>query len=312
MEQIELSVLKEVVDLRSVWKNEASDFTPWLCKERNIERLSDAVGLEITVEERESLVGEFSADIFAKETGTDRKIIIENQLEDTNHDHLGKIITYAAGKNASYVIWIVKHAREEHKAAIEWLNENTNDDIGFFLCEIKLYQIDDSKIAPMFVAVSVPNDWKKNQKRLDNKELSKSEQYFERFWDAFNNHAWKDQNFAKTFRKRKAPTRGWYVLSSGISGAQINLIRFSSTNAICVELYIPNNKNIFDQLHRYREEIEEETGIRFNWRRLDDKIASIIRIKENFLIQKEDDFSEGFDWLMNSAMKMKSAFLKYI
>ena len=88
-------------------------------EEKNIQCLSDTIGLEITAEERESLVGEFSADILAKETGTDHKIIIENQLEDTNHDHLGKIITYAAGKNASYVIWIVKHAREEHKAAIE-------------------------------------------------------------------------------------------------------------------------------------------------------------------------------------------------
>ena len=118
MTKIELSRLKEISDLRSVWPHESSDFTPWLAQEKNIEYLADVIGLEITVEEKESSIGEFSADILAKETGTDRKIIIENQLENTNHDHLGKIITYAAGKNASYIVWIVKRAREEHKAAV--------------------------------------------------------------------------------------------------------------------------------------------------------------------------------------------------
>ena len=312
MEQVELSVLKEVVDLRSVWKNESSDFTPWLYEEKNIQCLSDAIGLEITAEERESLVGEFSADILAKETGTDHKIIIENQLEDTNHDHLGKIITYAAGKNASYVIWIVKHAREEHKAAIEWLNENTNDDIGFFLCEIKLYQIDDSKIAPMFVAISIPNDWKKGQKRLESEELSESKRSHEAFWNAFNEYAWKNQKFAKTFHKHKAKPDHWYTLSIGTSKAHINLVRFSRTNSVTVDLWIPNDKSIFDKLYAHKNEIEEETGIRFNWNRLDDKKGSSIRIEENFSLPKERNLSEGFEWIMNASMKMKSAFLKYI
>lgn len=97
----------------------------------NIALLADAVGLDITVDETESSVGDFNVDIFASETGTDRKIIIENQLEDTNHDHLGKLI-YASGKSADVIIWVVKHAREEHKAAIEWLNNHTDEKVGFF------------------------------------------------------------------------------------------------------------------------------------------------------------------------------------
>ncbi|MCQ2438831.1 MAG: hypothetical protein MJ074_03605 [Oscillospiraceae bacterium] len=133
-----LGKLEEIKDLRDVWPHEALDFTPWLAKEENIALLADAVGLDITVDEQESPVGDFCVDIFASETGNERKIIIENQLEDTNHDHLGKLITYASGKSADIIIWVVKRAREEHKAAIEWLNNHTDEKIGFFLLEIKL------------------------------------------------------------------------------------------------------------------------------------------------------------------------------
>lgn len=312
MTKIELSKLKEISDLKSVWPHEAQDFTPWLFQEENIEQLADAIDLDITVEETESKVGKFSADIFAKETGTDRRIIIENQLKDTNHDHLGKIITYAAGKNASYIVWIVKHAQEEHKAAIEWLNENTNDDIGFFLCEIKLYQIDNSRIAPMFVTVSTPNGWKKGQKRLENEELSESQKSHEIFWSAFNEYAWKNQEFARAFHKHQAKPNLGYSLSIGTSEAYINLIRFIKKNTIRAQLNIPNNKNIFDQLYVHKDEIEEETGIKFDWLRMNNKKRSIIWIKENFMFHEGDDLSKGFDWLMNAAMKIKTIFLKYM
>ena len=110
-----LGKLEEIKDLRDVWPHEAIDFTPWLAKEENINLLAEAVGLEITVDEQESPVGDFSVDIFASETGTERKIIIENQLEDTNHDHLGKLITYASGKSADIIIWVVKRACEEQE-----------------------------------------------------------------------------------------------------------------------------------------------------------------------------------------------------
>ena len=158
---INLGTLKEITDLRSIWPHEALNFTPWVAE--NVELLADAVGFDITVDETESSVGDFNVDIYASETGTDRKIIIENQLEDTDHDHLGKLITYASGKDADVVIWVVKHAREEHKAAVEWLNNHTDDKIGFFLCEIKLFQIGDSDIAPSFTVVE---DRMIGQKRL--------------------------------------------------------------------------------------------------------------------------------------------------
>ena len=112
---MKLGKLEQITDLRSIWKNEATDFTPWLAKEENLTTLGDAIGIDIVLEETESNVGDFSVDLYASEEGTERKIVIENQLEETNHDHLGKIITYASGKNAEVIIWIVKKARDEHK-----------------------------------------------------------------------------------------------------------------------------------------------------------------------------------------------------
>ena len=129
---MKLGKLEQITDLRSVWKHEAKDFTPWLAKEENLEILSEAVGIDIVVEEQESNVGDFSVDLFATEEGTGRRIIIENQLEETNHDHLGKIIAYASGKEAEVIIWIVRKARDEHKQAIEWLNQHTDDKFAEF------------------------------------------------------------------------------------------------------------------------------------------------------------------------------------
>ena len=155
----QLGKLVEIEDLREVWQFEDRDFTPWLAKDENIELLSSAIGLDITVTNTEEAVGNFRADIFGYETDTTNKIIIENQLTKTDHTHLGELITYAAGKNANYVIWIVKKATDEHRAAIEWLNSHTDDECGFFLCEIKLYKIGNSAIAPFFNVIEKPNNW---------------------------------------------------------------------------------------------------------------------------------------------------------
>jgi hypothetical protein len=146
-------------------------------------------------------VGDFNVDIYASEIGTDRKIVIENQLEATDHDHLGKLITYKSGKGADVVIWIVKHARDEHKAAIEWLNNNTDENIGFFLCEIKLFQIGNSDIAPSFVVVEKPNDWVKEIKMIT--ATNPTQQQRLEYLQAFNDYAFKNKEFAKTFNKRK-------------------------------------------------------------------------------------------------------------
>lgn len=236
---INLGTLKEITDLRSIWPHEALNFTPWVAE--NVELLADAVGLDITVDETESSVGNFNVDIYASETGTDRKIIIENQLEDTDHDHLGKLITYASGKDADVVIWVVKHAREEHKAAVEWLNNHTDDKIGFFLCEIKLFQIGDSDIAPSFTVVERPNDWTKEIKKTT--LTNQTQQQRLEYWNAFNDYAFQNTEFAKSFNKRKPNTDHWMDFSIGSSACNISVTQIQKRNKVGVELYTMMIKN---------------------------------------------------------------------
>ena len=307
---VNLGQLKEIKDLREVWPHEALDFTPWLAEEENISLLGDAVGLEITVDETESSVGDFNVDIFATETGTDRKIIIENQLEDTNHDHLGKLITYASGKSADIIIWVVKHAREEHKAAIEWLNNHTDDKIGFFLCEIKLYKIGNSEPAVKFEVVERPNDWSKEFKR--NISASSRRQEIYDYWIAFNNYAFKNKDFSKSFNQRKPSFDHWMDFSIGSSGYHIGLSQIRSRDEISLELYISDDKELFKSLLEHKSEIEEKSGLVFDWRELPEKKASRILITKSVQFDEQNQWTAQFDWIMDTMIKMKAAFKKYL
>lgn len=306
-----LGILEEIKDLRDIWPHEALDFTPWLAKEENMALLADTVGLDITVDEEESPVGDFSVDIFATETGTDRRIIIENQLEDTNHDHLGKLITYASGKSAEIVIWIVKRAREEHKAAIEWLNNHTDDKIGFFLCEIKLYRIGASEPAVKFEIIEKPNDWTKEVKK-SNGNLNSTQQARLEYWTAFNNYAFKNSDFAKEFKRRKPGTDHWLSFSIGSSACGMSILRLQNDGHVAVEFYISNDKDLYHALYSKKETIETDTGFQLDWRELPEKKASRILVEKSVNLTNESEWSEQFDWIIDSMIKMKRAFKKQL
>ena len=194
-----LGKIERISDLRTIWPHEARDFTKWLAQEENLALLSDTLGIDIALEERESSVGDFNVDLYATEVGTGRKITIENQLEFSDHDHLGKIITYASGKGAEIIVWIVKHARDEHKRAIEWLNQHTDENIGFFLLEIELWKINESLPAPKFNIVEKPNDWAKAMKVAEG--LSSLQKLQVEFWQAFNEYAFVKPEFKKLLKK---------------------------------------------------------------------------------------------------------------
>lgn len=307
---ISLSRLEEIKDLRTVWPHEALDFTPWLSQDDNIALLSDAVGLDITVDETESSVGDFSVDIFASETGTGRKIIIENQLEDTNHDHLGKLITYASGKSADMIIWIVKRAREEHKAAIEWLNNHTDEGIGFFLCEIKLYRIGTSDPAVKFVVIERPNDWAKEIKKNDFSSETKEKRYD--YWVAFQNYAFQNATFAKEFKKRKPSTHHWMNYSIGSSECYISVTQIRNKDKINVALYIPDNKQLYQALLEQKDAVEEAAGISLSWHELPERKASKIIIEQAAELENRSEWETQFNWIIENMVKMKKAFVKYI
>lgn len=305
---IQLGKLKEITDLRSVWAHETLNFTPWVVE--NIDLLADAVGLDITVDETESSVGDFNVDIYASETGTDRKIIIENQLEDTDHDHLGKIITYASGKGADVVIWVVKHAREEHKAAVEWLNNHTDDKIGFFLCEIKLLQIGNSEIAPSYTVVERPNDWTKEIKKIT--VTNPTQQQRLEYWQAFNDYAFQNVKFAKTFHKRKPTMDHWMDFSIDSSACHIGVTQVQKRNAVGVELYVNDDKELFKSLFAHKNEVEEIMGFPLEWRELPERKASRIIVEKEVNLDDRDDWVQQFEYIMDVCMKMKEAFKKYL
>ncbi|MBR3077838.1 MAG: DUF4268 domain-containing protein [Oscillospiraceae bacterium] len=305
-----LGKLEEIRDLRKVWPHEALDFTPWLSQDENIGILADAVGLDITVDETESSVGSFNVDIFASETGTDRKIIIENQLAETDHDHLGKLITYASGKSADVVIWVVKRAREEHRAAIEWLNNHTDEKIGFFLCEIKLYRIGSSEPAVKFEVIEKPNDWAKEIKR---NELSRPllQQRYD-YWVAFQDYAFSKPMFAKNFSRRKPSQDHWMDFSVGSSACHMAVSQIQRRNELDVELYINEDKELFRQLFQNKTTIENESGLEFDWRELPERKASRIVIEKKVDFLDKSQWNAQFDWIIEVMLKMKSSFKKYL
>lgn len=306
---VNLSKLEEIKDLRTVWPHEALDFTPWLAQDDNITLLADAIGIDITVDETESSVGDFNVDIFASETGTDRKIIIENQLEDTNHDHLGKLITYASGKSADIVIWVVKQASEEHKAAIEWLNNHTDDSVGF-LCEIKLYRIGNSEPAVKFEVIEKPNDWTKEIKKSES--INETQQLRYDYWVAFEDYAFKNPTFAKNFKKRKPSKNHWLNFSIGSSACHIAVSQIKQRNELDVELYISDDTELYNSLYENKTDIELTSGLSFDWRELPDRKASRIVLEKSVQLENKNAWGSQFEWLIDVMVKMKTTFSKYI
>ena len=197
---MKLGKLQEI-DIRDVWPHEQYDFSKWLSSEENIQELGNVLNLSLTDVETEKYVGNYRCDILCKDEITGKVVLIENQLESTNHDHLGKILTYASGLDASVVVWIVASARDEHASAIEWLNKHTDDNISFFLIEIHAYKIGDSEPAPQFKIIEQPNDFSKTVKSIaKNKELNESQRCRLEFWTQFNDVL---EQRGKPFNKRK-------------------------------------------------------------------------------------------------------------
>ena len=254
MPQVQLGRI-ERVPVRDVWRHEAQDFTKWLAKEENLTQLGSACSMDLELVDTESAVGSFAVDIFARETGSDRRVVIENQLEDTNHDHLGKIITYAAGKNAAVVIWIVARARDEHRKAIEWLNEHTDDECSFFLVEIEVWRIGDSQMAPRFSVVESPNEWARVEKAKTGQSNTETTQLG--YWQAYREAALSDPEFAKVMRPQKAKAQHWSDVSVSTSRYHLALHAQIQKRRIGIEVCIPNDKEFGKVVFTHQKELED-------------------------------------------------------
>ena len=264
----------EEIDIRTVWAHEQYDFSNWLSEEENIKSLGEELNLSLTDVNTEQFVGSYRCDIICKDELTGKSVLIENQLEQTNHDHLGKIITYASGLDASVVVWIVAKARDEHASAIEWLNNHTDESISFFLIEIHAYRIGNSDPAPMFKIIEQPNDFVKNVKMLAEKgELNDRQKHRLNFWTRFNDLI--DER-GKPFNKHKPSIDHWYTVAVGSSKCHISIDLVHKDHKIRVGLWIYDSKDMFDYLYEHKTEIESAVGTSLYWDKLENKKASTI------------------------------------
>ena len=307
---MKLGKIKEV-DIRDVWKHEQYDFSKWLASEENISELGDTLNLSLTDIQTEQFVGSYRCDIICKDDVTGKSVLIENQLEQTNHDHLGKIITYASGLNASVVVWIVAEAREEHASAIEWLNKHTDDDVAFFLIEIHAYRIGDSDPAPMFKIIEQPNDFARSVKAAVTKgELSEAQIKRQEFWTQFNEVL---DSRGKPFNKRKATTDHWYSVGIGSSRCYISIDLVNKQHKMRIGFWIPNDKSLFDSLLENKNEIEQSVGQTLDWDRLEGKKASVICAEIPGLnFNKQDNYPELMNKAIDMVLSFRDAFKPFI
>lgn len=297
------------VELRDVWGHEAVDFTNWLALEENIDLLSEEIGVEIKPIKTEANVGTFKVDILAEEGSTGRKIIIENQLEDTNHDHLGKIITYASGYDAEIIIWVVRDIREEHQRAIEWLNEHTDEKIGFFLIKVELWQIEGSNPAAKFEVIANPNEWAKTIKASPTGgELTDTKLRQLDFWTQFKDYV-KNRDPRSHFGRTPRPQH-WFNVSMGSSDAHVALTIDTRKDLLGCEVYINRNKDLFHFLQEHKDEIEREIGELADW--IDSSISSSVKIRNQVKdVFDPSETEKHFAWLYEKTILFQKVFGKY-
>jgi Domain of unknown function (DUF4268) len=266
----------ERVPLREVWKHEALDFTQWL--QENIDVLNSALDLNLVNVDREQAAGSFSIDLVAEDEGGGT-VIIENQLEKSNHDHLGKLVTYLTGMGAKAAIWIVSDPRPEHVAAITWLNEASS--AAFYMVKVEAVRIGSSPAAPLFTLIVGPSE-ETEEVGHTKREIAERYTIRKRWWTQLIERS------AKISKLHAHITPGeysWIGTSSGVRGLNLN---YSITQDECgAELYIDRgkgreeeNKSIFDQLFAHREEIEKGFGGPLSWERLEGKRACRIKYSQ--------------------------------
>jgi hypothetical protein len=307
MGNINFGELKRL-DLRTIWNNEAINFTPWLAE--NIDILGKEIGMDLQLVDQEAPVGGFALDILATDSGTGRTVIIENQFGKTDHDHLGKVITYASGYNAYAVIWVAETIREEHRQALDWLNQRTDENSLFFGIVVELIQIDESQPAYSFRLVVFPNEWQKKSRLRSSKAPSKKVEAYREFFQLLIDTLREEHQFTGA---RIAQLQNWYSFASGFSGISYGA-NFPQGGKARVEIYFDqgdtqSNEQLFEHLYAMRSEIEKQFGSPLDWERLDDRKASRIAIYRQGSIEESQSNLEIIrEWMIKNLLKFKQMF----
>ncbi len=300
----------ERLDPRDVWPNEARNFTPWLAD--HIEELGGALGLELEKYSSEAPVGDFSLDILARDIGRDRPVIIENQLEQTNHSHLGQLLTYAAGYDAGVVIWIAKEFRDEHRAALDLLNRHTDDEIEFFGVVVEVWRIAESPPAPNLKVVVAPNEWGRQVKQAaDNRrdgESSEREVKYRSFYQPLFDTLRQKHLLPK---RREAGKSGHAFASSARCGQYY--AHFERQRTVSVGVWIDGadkdtNHDRFDTLEQYHDEIDAQLG-ELSWERREERLAPrIAAYRDGSIDDDENTLMDIREWMAERLLALKKEF----
>lgn len=304
---IDLGRLERIEDVRVVWANEALDFTPWLAERQNLRLLGEAIGIELEHEATEKSIGPFSADILCRDRNNNW-VLIENQLEKTDHGHLGQLITYAAGLNAVTIVWIATPFRPEHRAALDWLNEITDKNFNFFGLEVEVWKIGDSHMAPKFNLVAKPNTWTKDVHEGLAKvesDMSSTKNLQLRFWTFFRDYVNRQQTPIKA---TKPFPSNWMNISIGRTGFRLNAIASSwdsdaasyDSNEIRVEFEISRDPEgeLFEMFLSEKEDIETELGYPVIWYNRPEKISKRTFVKQSVVLSDETKWTGYSAWLL--------------
>lgn len=303
----------ERVDLRDGWPNEARDFTPWLAE--HITELGESLGLDLELQQTEAAVGGYSLDILATDVNGSRPVIIENQLDTTDHDHLGKLLTYAAGFDANVVVWLTREFRDEHRQALDWLNQRTGSDTHFFGVVVELWKIDDSRPAPNFRLVATPNDWRKETftgistggLRLPSNRGEQYRAFFQKLFDTLR----EDHNFTGA---RKGQPQSYYNFSMGYGWRVTYGVRFTRDGRVTVEVYIDSpdadwNTEVFNALQCSKEKIEDELHESLEWDHGENRKSCRIVSTRLGSIDDDDDTLAGIrEWMVENLLNFKRVF----
>jgi hypothetical protein len=300
----------QVVPPRSVWAHEALDFTPWLLK--NVDVLAEVLGMDLVLEAAEHPVGGFSLDLIGKDQATGRTVIVENQLETSDHTHLGQILTYAAGTDPTTIVWVNTGFRPEHRAAIDWLNERTSEDTRFFGIEIEVVRIGASDPAPAFKLVAQPNDWGKQVKAAAvaaSGEVSTRERLYQDFWTLV-----RDRLVAAhpDWTKSTGTTKqAWFSMSAGIPGATWTLAFNSRCIAVILEFLDPDpdiNAARFEALYARKTEFESAFGRPVTWEAKESvKSTRLVALGEKADVSDREAWDAWAGWLLATSEEMRAA-----
>lgn len=297
------------VDPRTVWPHEAHNFTPWLLE--HPDRLAEALGIDLELEAAEHAVGGYSLDLVGRDTTNDTVLIVENQLETTDHSHLGQVLTYAAGTAASTIVWIATAFREEHRQALDWLNENTGEDVHFFGVELQVVKIDDSPPAPLLNLVVRPNDWQKEVRAATQRSaVTGKGALYAQFWPKLLDRVHAEH--PDWTRSRRAGPKNWIGMKSPLRGTIISP-GFARGERLIHELYIDTgdaerNLEIFEQLRGQREQFEAAYGRPVEWEELPQRQACrVAEYRENSAVADEAQHAEFVDWFLDAGARLRRA-----